>query len=82
MNATEKKNVIAMPTAGIYSEGIGYGVLVKTFEYGIEDYAIFTVVCGGRETAHRRKINYSSAGERLFFNIDGRRVYLDEVLRV
>jgi len=63
-----------------YSEACG-GIEIKDIEYGFEDYVWFiSDVNSNQPSPHKRKIGY--AGERCFFICRGKRVYLDECLKV
>ena len=66
-----------------YYDGLN-GLVIKGFEYGIEDY----VYCvsgelGGKKGFHRCKIYYPiNERKSAFFKVHGYRVPLDECIRV
>ena len=66
-----------------YYDGLN-GLVIKGFEYGIEDY-VYCVsgALGGGKGFHRCKIYYPvNEGKSAFFKVHGYRVPLDECIRV
>ena len=57
------------------------GIEIKDILYGIEDYIVFLAgTMGNNPTCHKAKVYYS--GERPYFKLYGRRIYLDNCMRV
>ena len=78
MTKEEKEQYLNMPTVGVSAT---LSVLeVKTIEYGIDDYIVFTVPRhNGKRTVRRAKIN--EGADRPYFFYEDFRVYMDEIIR-
>ena len=78
MTKLEKQNYLNKNTIGYWSDW--GGVEVKGIEYGINDYAIIYIRL--KKSVHRVRINYGRKLDRDYIRIHGRRLYLNECLRV
>lgn len=66
------------PPAAVYSDGMT-GVTVHGIEHGVNDYIYARSGIPGQYRHHRRRVYYAA---RPYFMIDGRRVHLDECIRI
>ena len=68
------------PPAAVYSDGMT-GVTVHGIEHGINDYIYARSGIPRQYRYHWRRV-YHTRGGRLYFILDGRRVHLDECIRI
>lgn len=75
----KKSDILKMKTIGVYTNSAFSGIRVKDFEYGIDDYVLYTSHPDNK--VHRTKIYTNGNGES-FLKWNGRRVKFSEILRV